>query len=484
MDASGVAPQFVREGVAADEPTIVVTSPERTRVLRAALDPHAAERVSFFDARDWYQRPGRTLAAYRAALDEYRDHDSGLVCVVGDVQFGSAPHATARRARYEFMLNRAFADRSAWVVCAYNAGALPADVLADCRKTHPVISTRQGRAPSPEHFSTPELGAPLSPLADIRRDDVMEVAVTDAAELSAVRPAVVWPARVAGVAPALVNDLVLAVTELAESSRAHGPVVVRTGRGDGEWFCEVVCSHTTSVFDRTTGPSLPITIGRIICDRVELGDQDGDFVARFVFATASPHPRERILEAAAELFSRDGFRSTSVSAIAARAGVAKATFYKHFTSKDGLAATLVQGAAGEWLEIVRAEVDERSPAPGAALTTFFDVLAEWVAADVARGSRLLNVFRAIRDPRHPGHAEHERIARDLQSYLGELAATAQLPDPEQVAAELMLLTHGAIAEAASRHSPEPAGVAAAAARRLVSGSAVGPRGARAPRPRR
>src|ERR1700742_2767902 len=49
-------------------------------------------------------------------------------------------------------------------------------------------------------------------------------------------------------------------------------------------------------------------------------------------------PRERILEAASELFYRHGIRAVGVDAIAKAADTNKMTLYRHFPSKDELVA--------------------------------------------------------------------------------------------------------------------------------------------------
>ncbi len=48
--------------------------------------------------------------------------------------------------------------------------------------------------------------------------------------------------------------------------------------------------------------------------------------------------REQIIQAAGALFYGEGIRSTSMDAIAAKAGVTKRTIYYHFPSKDDLIA--------------------------------------------------------------------------------------------------------------------------------------------------
>jgi AcrR family transcriptional regulator len=51
--------------------------------------------------------------------------------------------------------------------------------------------------------------------------------------------------------------------------------------------------------------------------------------------------RQRILQAARDTFATEGFRNAEVTSIARRAGVGKATIYKHFDSKDQLLLTIV-----------------------------------------------------------------------------------------------------------------------------------------------
>lgn len=52
--------------------------------------------------------------------------------------------------------------------------------------------------------------------------------------------------------------------------------------------------------------------------------------------SAKERTRQRLLEAAAELFEKHGYRRTSMDAVALRAGVAKGTVYVHFEDKSDL----------------------------------------------------------------------------------------------------------------------------------------------------
>jgi AcrR family transcriptional regulator len=57
--------------------------------------------------------------------------------------------------------------------------------------------------------------------------------------------------------------------------------------------------------------------------------------------------RERILEAATELFLDEGYGSTTIEAVAARAGISKRTFYDRFDDKSALFAAVVHRIIGQ-----------------------------------------------------------------------------------------------------------------------------------------
>jgi AcrR family transcriptional regulator len=73
-------------------------------------------------------------------------------------------------------------------------------------------------------------------------------------------------------------------------------------------------------------------------------------------------PRQRILDAADDLFRRYGIRGIGVEAIAEAAGTNKMTLYRHFASKDELVAEWVRGIVGqkeaEWDEISAEHPDD------------------------------------------------------------------------------------------------------------------------------
>jgi AcrR family transcriptional regulator len=63
--------------------------------------------------------------------------------------------------------------------------------------------------------------------------------------------------------------------------------------------------------------------------------------------------RERILQAAAELFAQRGYAGVGVDEVAARSGLAKTALYYHFGNKDGLLAAVLERTAAAWIEGIR-----------------------------------------------------------------------------------------------------------------------------------
>jgi len=69
--------------------------------------------------------------------------------------------------------------------------------------------------------------------------------------------------------------------------------------------------------------------------------------------------RQRLLRAALELYTTVGFRATTTPAIAARAGVAEGTIYRHFSGKEQLLNEVFRGAQHWGTAVVRETAGEQ-----------------------------------------------------------------------------------------------------------------------------
>lgn len=96
------------------------------------------------------------------------------------------------------------------------------------------------------------------------------------------------------------------------------------------------------------------------------------------------NPRERLLETAARLFTERGYECVGINEIIAKAGVAKASFYQHFPSKQDLCAAWLREEAGRSEEGDAAVLASRKTLRRK-LSDQFDALQCWVDGTCYRG---------------------------------------------------------------------------------------------------
>src|SRR3984885_16355393 len=87
--------------------------------------------------------------------------------------------------------------------------------------------------------------------------------------------------------------------------------------------------------------------------------------------------RQRLLDAAEELFYEEGVHTVGIDRVIERAGVAKATLYSVFGSKDELIRAYLQRRGEAWHQHMTGEVERRFLDPRHRLLGVFDVLADW-----------------------------------------------------------------------------------------------------------
>jgi AcrR family transcriptional regulator len=166
-------------------------------------------------------------------------------------------------------------------------------------------------------------------------------------------------------------------------------------------------------------------------------------------ATPGQSARERILGAAYELFSRRGIRAVGTDEVIDRAGVARATLYRHFATKDALVLAVLQRREQLWTHgLIEEQSQLRGETPEEQLLAIFDVLHDWFQnRDGYEGCSFINVLLEL-GPEHPvGKAciSHIDNVRDI---VRRRAVAAGLNDVEDFAWSWHILMKGAIILAA------------------------------------
>lgn len=200
-------------------------------------------------------------------------------------------------------------------------------------------------------------------------------------------------------------------------------------------------------------------------------------------ATTNLSPRDRLLKAANHLFYKEGIRSVGINSILEESQTPIMTLYRHFGSKDGLAAAYLDRRGERTREVVESEVKRRASSPREKLLAFFDILREGFEESDYRGCAFLNATVEMASPDH----EVAKIARHHKDagrqWVAELAAEAGVPDPAGLAIQLTVLLDGATAAAVLYRDSSGSAYARSAAETLIDAAlAAGPTGGAAAPP--
>ena len=181
---------------------------------------------------------------------------------------------------------------------------------------------------------------------------------------------------------------------------------------------------------------------------------------------AKPDARERILTTAYELFSRRGIRDVGIDEVIERAGVAKATLYRHFPSKDDLVMAFLARREELWtLAWVEAEARRRGSTPEDQLLAIFELFDEWFHREDFEACSFINVLLEMGPGHRVGQASVRHLA-SIRSIVGRLAEEAALRDPASFAHSWHILMKGSIV-AATEGDAEAAKRARSMARLLI-----------------
>jgi AcrR family transcriptional regulator len=156
----------------------------------------------------------------------------------------------------------------------------------------------------------------------------------------------------------------------------------------------------------------------------------------------APWAKSRILETANELFYGDGIRTVGVDRLISESSVTKATFYKHYGSKDRLIVQYMRYRDRTTRDNATAIVEEAATPEAAIRNLMADVGVE-ISSPGFRGCPFLNAAAEYPDAGHPVRiivTEHREWYTDL---LTSLLSDMHHPVPGEAADELMLACDGA-----------------------------------------
>lgn len=179
-------------------------------------------------------------------------------------------------------------------------------------------------------------------------------------------------------------------------------------------------------------------------------------------------PRERLLDAAYDLFATNGVSQVGVDTILAESGCAKASLYSNFGSKVELAIAFLDKREAVWTRgWLEAEVKRRTPDPDERLLAIFDVFDGWFRKKTFEGCSFINVLLESKVDSPVRQAAAVHLSR-IRAIVRGLAEDAGLREPEMFAQVWHMLMKGSIV-AACEGNRNAAREAKCAARLVLGG---------------
>lgn len=158
---------FLEEAAEGAEPALVVAGAPRLDLLRERLRP-VPRNVRFTDQSAWGKTPADAVAGIRAFLSEQLGRGAAWVRILVEPATDAACQVLGP-ARYETLLNLVFAAMPLTALCAYDAGSLDEQTIAQARASHPHSLTGGDVVINPEFVDPVQFAAGRMPAIRERR---------------------------------------------------------------------------------------------------------------------------------------------------------------------------------------------------------------------------------------------------------------------------------------------------------------------------
>jgi AcrR family transcriptional regulator len=158
-------------------------------------------------------------------------------------------------------------------------------------------------------------------------------------------------------------------------------------------------------------------------------------------------PRERLINAAYDLFSKDGVSQVGIDTILAKSDCAKASLYSNFKTKVELAIAFLDKREAVWTRgWLESEIKRRAKTPEGRLLAIFDVFDGWFHKKSFEGCSFINVLLESKSGSSVRQAAAIHLAK-IRAIVRGLAEEANLQEPEKFAQVWHILMKGSIVSA-------------------------------------
>lgn len=286
---------FLREGLERGHRGLVIAPSRRVDLVHAALGSDADE-VTYVEDRVGYAPQWN---AYRVLLDFAAEAPDVRSCVVAEQSLAARiPAELIDYRRLEAAINLVFAQFPVDLLCPYDAGSLPTHLLEIGLHTHAAMRAGGGVSPNSRYDD------PVALLADLAGvvpppPTATTIDCSSPADVSRARRLVRNRGAELGLDPDVVEELVMAVSEVLNNALLHGapPVVLHEYEAGPTWVCHVHDGGRRPV-DPLAGllpPTEPtdhgygLWLARQLCTAVDVGtDRSGTHVRLHTHTAVPP----------------------------------------------------------------------------------------------------------------------------------------------------------------------------------------------------
>lgn len=163
------------------------------------------------------------------------------------------------------------------------------------------------------------------------------------------------------------------------------------------------------------------------------------------------YAKQKIINAAIDLFFQQGYLVTGINQIIKKADVAKATFYSNFSSKESLCLEYVKTFHDQWLLLLKNNIDKKKK-PYGKLMAIFDFIDDWMKVSDFRGCMLMNIANEVPDLESDIRKEVFKRYKILEETIKELLTNLKDSDKDfssinvkELTEFLFVIIQGAIA---------------------------------------
>lgn len=162
--------------------------------------------------------------------------------------------------------------------------------------------------------------------------------------------------------------------------------------------------------------------------------------------------RKKILDTVEELFYQQGYTATGINQVIAEAGIAKATLYQHFPTKDDLCVAYLTRKQNSFFENL-SNYTQKGKSPREKILLSFDFITEVTQHKEYRGCGFLNIISEVGTQNKKIFEVAQNEKKTLRIYFENLCGASE--EKNKTSDKIYMLFEAALTESQVHQSDWP-----------------------------